>query len=45
MRAAFTLPYDDLLRYTPDPFGDLAHERYDALVAAALEEVGLQARA
>jgi hypothetical protein len=45
MRAAFTLPYDDLLRYTPDPFGDLAAERYDSLVAAALDEVGLRARA
>jgi hypothetical protein len=45
MRAAFALPYDVLLRYTPDPFGDLASERYDALVAAAAEDVGLRARA
>ena len=43
MRAAFSLPYDDLLRHTQDPFGDLAAERYEALVAAALEEAGLRA--
>jgi hypothetical protein len=41
MRATFSLPYDDLLRHTRDPFGDLAAERYDALVAAALEDAGL----
>ena len=45
MRAAFTLPYDHLLRYTADPFGDLGAERYEPLVAAALDEVGLRARA
>ncbi len=44
MRAAFSLPYAELLRYTPDPFGDLATGRYDALVAAALEDAGLRAR-
>ncbi len=44
MRAAFSLPYDELLRYTPDPFGDLAEGRYDALAAAALEESGLRPR-
>jgi hypothetical protein len=44
MRAAFSLPYARLLEYTPDPFGDLAARRYDALVAAALEDVGLRAR-
>jgi hypothetical protein len=43
MRAAFSLPYGQLLRYTPDPLGDLAEERYDSLVAAALDDVGLQA--
>jgi hypothetical protein len=43
MRAAFSLPYGQLLQYTPDPLGDLASERYDALVAAALEDVGLRA--
>jgi hypothetical protein len=43
MRAAFSLPYAQLLAYTRDPLGDLAEERYDALVAAALEDVGLRA--
>jgi hypothetical protein len=41
MRAAFGLPFRDLLPHTRDPFGDLAAGRYDALVAAALAEVGL----
>jgi len=44
MRAAFSLPYGQLLRYTRDPLGDLAAERYDALVAAALDDVGLRPR-
>lgn len=44
MRAAFSLPYGQLLQYTRDPLGDLASERYDALVAAALEDVGLRPR-
>jgi hypothetical protein len=43
MRAAFALPYELLLRHTPDPLGDLAAERYDALIRAATEEVGLRA--
>lgn len=43
MRAAFGLPYAQLLEYTPDPFGDLAAGRYDALVAAAMEDAGLVA--
>lgn len=42
-RAAFSLPYTRLLAYTPDPLGDLAAERYDPLVAAALEDAGLRA--
>jgi hypothetical protein len=42
MRAAFSLPYAVLVGYTKDPLGDLAAGRYDALVAAALEEVGLR---
>ncbi len=42
MRAAFSLPYGQLLAYTRDPLGDLASERYDALVAAALEDAGLR---
>jgi hypothetical protein len=41
MRAAFGLPFRELLPYTKDPFGDLAAGRYDALVAAALADVGL----
>ena len=41
-RAAFSLPYGQLLTYTPDPLGDLAAERYDALVAAAFEDAGLR---
>lgn len=44
MRAAFSLPYAELVRYTRDPFGDLAAGRYDALAAAALEEAGLRLR-
>ena len=44
MRAAFSLPYGELVRYTRDPFGDLAAGRYDALIAAALEEAGLPLR-
>lgn len=42
MRAAFSLPYWQLLRHTRDPLGDLAGGRYDALVAAALEDAGLK---
>lgn len=44
MRAAFSLPYGQLLQYTRDPLGDLVAERYDALVAAALEDAGLRPR-
>jgi len=44
MRAAFALPYAQLLRYTRDPLGDLAAGRYDALVAAVLDDVGLKPR-
>jgi hypothetical protein len=42
MRAAFSLPYGQLLTYTRDPLGDLEDGRYDALVAAALEDAGLK---
>ena len=42
MRAAFALPYGRLLEYTRDPLGDLAAGRYDALVAAALDDAGLR---
>ena len=45
MRAAFSLPYGQLLEHTRDPLGDLAAERYDALVAAALDDAGLRPRA
>jgi len=43
-RAAFGLPYEVLLRYTRDPFADLAAGRYDALVAATLEQAGLRSK-
>src|ERR671929_1071874 len=43
MRAAFALPYETLLRYTTDPLGDLAAERYDPLIDAVLEDSGLRA--
>ncbi|HEX6715243.1 MAG TPA: hypothetical protein VF066_17765 [Thermoleophilaceae bacterium] len=42
-RAAFDLPYGTLVRYTRDPLGDLRAGRFDALVAAALEDAGLRA--
>ncbi len=41
-RAAFGLPYATLLRHTPDPLGDLAAGRLDALVAAVREDAGLR---
>ena len=41
-RALCSLPYGALLRHTRDPLGDLAAERYDALVAAAFEDAGLR---
>ena len=44
MRAAFSLPYGQLLEYTRDPLGDLADGRYEPLVAAAFEDAGLRAR-
>ena len=42
MRAAFALPYGQLLAYTRDPLGDLEAERYDALIEAVLEDAGLR---
>ena len=42
MRAAFGLSYLTLLGYTKDPLGDLAAGRYDPLVAAALDDVGIR---
>jgi hypothetical protein len=44
MRAAFGLPYGELLRFTKDPLGDLEAGRYDALVEAELEQAGLRPR-
>jgi hypothetical protein len=38
---AVSLPYGQLVRFTRDPFGDLAAERYDPLIAAALDDAGL----
>lgn len=45
MRAAFSLPARDLVRFTKDPIGDLELGRYDALIAAAYEAEGLTAPA
>ena len=42
MRAAFSLPFSHLLRYTKDPLGYLAVGRYDALLAAVLDDAGLR---
>jgi hypothetical protein len=42
MRAAFGLPYGQLLQHTADPIGDLAAGRYDALVDAVMEDAGLR---
>ena len=42
MRAAFSLPYGQLLAYTRDPLGDLEQGRHDALVEAVLEDAGLR---
>lgn len=42
MRAAFALPYAQLLLHTRDPLGDLAAGRYDGLVAAIAEDAGLR---
>lgn len=42
MRAAYGLPYEQLVRYTRDPLADLEDGRYDRLVAAALDDAGLR---
>jgi hypothetical protein len=44
-RALVTLPDRKLLAYTPDPAGDMLSGRYESLVAAAFDELGLQRRA
>lgn len=41
-RAAFGLPYEQLVRYSRDPFGDLEAGRYEALVRAACDEAGVR---
>jgi hypothetical protein len=43
MRAAFSLPARELVRYTEDPLGDLETGRYEALIDAAFETEGLGA--
>jgi hypothetical protein len=43
-RAAFALPYATLLRFTPDPLGDLREGRHDRLVAALADDAGLRIR-
>ena len=42
MRAAFSLPFERLLRFTDDPLGDLAAARYEPLIAAVLDDAGLK---
>ncbi len=42
-RAAFSLPYQQLLRHTRDPLEDLRKGHYEPLIAAILEDVGIQA--
>ncbi|MCW2927642.1 MAG: hypothetical protein JWM86_1610 [Thermoleophilia bacterium] len=42
MRAAFDLPFGELLRYTRDPFGDLAAGRLDGLLTAISSSYGLR---
>jgi len=41
MRAAMSLPTDHLLKYSPDPIGDLVRGDHDALVEALLADAGL----
>lgn len=41
MRAAFSLPFEQLLLHTRDPLGDLAAGRYEPLVAAVLDDAGI----
>jgi len=42
-RALHRLEYDELLRFSPDPFGDWSTGRHDRLARAELEQAGLQA--
>jgi hypothetical protein len=41
-RAAYGLPLGRLLRFTPDPFGDLAAGRHDRLLAALADDAGVR---
>ena len=42
-RALHRLEYDELLEFTPDPFGDWLSGRHDRLAQAELDRVGLRA--
>lgn len=42
-RALHRLEYDELLEFTPDPFGDWVAGRHERLARAELDHVGLQA--
>ena len=42
-RALHRLEYDELLEFTPDPFGDWASGRFERLARAELDRVGLRA--
>jgi hypothetical protein len=42
-RAVHRLEYDELLEFTPDPFGDWVSGRHDRLAMAELDRVGLRA--
>ncbi|MEP7082637.1 MAG: hypothetical protein ABI841_06635 [Chloroflexota bacterium] len=41
-RALHRLEYDELLRFSPDPFGDWSTGRHDRLARAELDRAGLQ---
>jgi hypothetical protein len=41
-RAAYNLPYRDLVRHTRDPFGDLAAGRHAGLIAALADDAGVR---
>jgi hypothetical protein len=43
MRAAFGLPYETLLAYSPDPIGALSEGDYQPLLRALFEDAGLRA--
>jgi hypothetical protein len=44
MRAVFGLPFERLLRHTPDPIGDFVQDRYDPLLEALYEDAELRTR-